>query len=533
MHDDDIDDTIAAVTYDEGDESVVVIVGSGAGGGTLANELCQKGIDVVLIEAGPRIDATQLENDEYAMYELLTWPDKRACTGTSPIARNFPEAPTWVCKGVGGSTLHWAGLCIRFHDFEFKARSIYGDVPGAENADWPLALEDLEPYYAKAERKMGVAGTNGIPFHPPGNNFKVMSAGAKRIGYAQMDTGTHAINPLPRDGRNACDQIGFCMQGCKSDAKWSTANTEIPAAEASGRCEVRAKCMVLAIHHDDGGRVSGVLYADARGEQHFQQARIVCVAANAIESSRLLLNSASAMFPDGLANTSGMLGRHYMRHVTGYVYAEFDRPVNMHRGNPTAGVIRDEVRHDPSRGFCGGFYFAACSLGLPFYGGFLDPGAWGREYAAWIEAYDHTAGLLVQGEDMAMATNRVTLHATEKDSHGLPIPCPHLDDHANEIAMKNYGYRKANEIYDAVGTARVFEAPPLPVSHNLGTCRMSARAEDGVVNEWGQSHDVVNLFVSDGSQFASSSAASPTLTIVTLAIRQADRIAELMGAGEL
>ena len=533
MNDDDIDDSIAAVTYDTDDDSVVVIVGSGAGGGTLANELSRKGIDVVLIEAGPRIDENQFENDEYAMYELLTWPDKRACTGTSPIARHFPEAPTWVCKGVGGSTLHWAGLCIRFNDFEFKARTNYGDVAGAENADWPIALEDLEPYYVKAERKMGVAGTNGIPFHPPGNNFKVMSAGAKRIGYTKMDSGTHAINPSPRDGRNGCDQIGFCMQGCKSGAKWSTANAEIPAAEASGRCEVRAECMALKVELNARGRVSGVLYADRHGVHHLQKARAVCVAANAIESSRLLLNSASAMFPDGLANGSGALGRHYMRHVTGYVYAEFDRPVNMHRGNPTAGVVRDEGRIDPSRGFCGGLYFGACSLGLPFYGSFLEPGAWGRGYASWIEAYERTAGLFIQGEDMAMPTNRITLHTTEKDGYGLPIPCLHLDNHDNEIAMKNYGFRKANEIYDATGANRVFEAPPLPVSHNLGTCRMSARADDGVVNEWGQSHDVANLFVSDGSQFASSAAASPTLTIVALAIRQADRVAELMGAGAL
>ena len=345
--DDDFDDAVAAVTYDTGDDSVVVIIGSGAGGGTLANELCQKGIDVVVIEAGPRIDSTQLENDEYAMYDLLTWSDKRACTGTSPIVQNFPDAPTWVCKGVGGSTLHWAGLAIRFLDFEFKARSVYGEVAGADVADWPITLDDLAPYYDKAEHKMGVAGTNGIPLHPPGNNYKVLTAGARRIGYSQMDTGSHAINPLPRDGRNACDQIGFCMQGCKSGAKWSTANAEIPKAEASGRCEIRAECMALAIHHDEGGRVSGVLYADKQGDRHFQKARIVCVAANSIETARLLLNSASGRFPDGLANSSGLVGRNFMCHMTGYAYAELDRAVNMHRGNPTAGVIRDEMRHDP------------------------------------------------------------------------------------------------------------------------------------------------------------------------------------------
>ena len=219
---------VAAVTFDGDDDSVVVIVGSGAGGGTLANELAQKGIDVVVLEAGPRFQATDFENNEYAMDDKLTWSDKRLCTGTSPIAENFAEAPTWVCKAVDGSTLHWTGTCVRFQDFEFSARTAYGEIAGTSIADWPIGLADLDPYYDRAEDKMGVTGTNGIPFHPPGNNYKVLAAGARRIGYTQVDTNRMAINPRPRDGRNACDQIGFCMQGCRSGAKWSTFNAEIP-----------------------------------------------------------------------------------------------------------------------------------------------------------------------------------------------------------------------------------------------------------------------------------------------------------------
>ena len=529
----DFDDAVAAVTYDHDDDSVVVVIGSGAGGGTLANELCQKGIDVVLIEAGPRIDQADLENDPHAMADLLSWSDKRTCTGTADIAMDFAEAPTWVCKAVGGSTLHWTALCIRLHDFEFKTRGVHGEVAGANLADWPIGLEDLAPYYDKAEDKMGVSGTNGIPVHPPTNNYKVLAAGARRIGYTSIDTGNHAINSVPRDGRNACDQIGFCLQGCKSGAKWSTAFTEVPKAEATGRCEVRPECMALQILLDDGGRVAGVVYADREGAQHRQMARLVCVAANGIETSRLLLNSESSASPDGLANASGMVGKNFMRHTFGYVYGEFERPVHMHRGNPTSGLIRDESRHDPSRGFGGGFYIGLVALGLPLFPGGLSPKGWGRELTNWIQAYDRIAGLLVQGEDMAMESNRVTLHPTEKDGYGLPVPCLHLDDHANDVAMRNYAYRRAGELYAAIGAKRAFEAPNLPVTHNLGTCRMSAAPRDGVVNGWGQCHDVPNLFISDGSQFASSASAGPTLTIVTLAIRQADRIAELMASGEL
>ena len=145
------DDDVAAVTFEKVDDSLVVIIGSGAGGETLANELCQKGIDVVVIEAGPRFSENDIENDEWAMYDKLTWRDKRSTTGSSPIAKNFPEAPTWVCKGVGGSTLHWAGMCPRFQDYEFKTLSTYGGVPGANILDWPISLEDVAPFYDRAE----------------------------------------------------------------------------------------------------------------------------------------------------------------------------------------------------------------------------------------------------------------------------------------------------------------------------------------------------------------------------------------------
>jgi choline dehydrogenase-like flavoprotein len=527
------DDDVAAVTFEKVDDSLVVIIGSGAGGGTLANELCQKGIDVVVIEAGPRFSENDIENDEWAMYDKLTWRDKRSTTGSSPIAKNFPEAPTWVCKGVGGSTLHWAGMCPRFQDYEFETLSTYGGVPGANILDWPISLEDVAPFYDRAEEKMGVSGTHGIPRLPENNNYKVMSAGASRLGYRQFDTNNLAINTDPRDGRNACDQIGFCYQGCKSGAKWSTMNSEIPKSEASGFCEIRPNCMALRIVHGADGRVTGVLYADADGDQQLQKARVVCVAGNSIETPRLLLNSTSNMFSDGLANSSGQVGKNYMRHMFGFVYAEFDQPVNYHRGAIVAGVIRDEARNDPSRGFVGGYYSAISALGLPFYAAFLDPKGWGKSYAGWVEAFDHIANVILLGEDMPLETNRVTLHPSEKDQYGLPTPSLHLDDHPNEFAMKNYSYKRSRDLFDSIRAKRVFEGPALPASHNMGTCRMAADPSQGVVNRWGQSHEVDNLFVSDGSQFTSSMAGNPTLTIVALAIRQAEYIADKMRSSDL
>ena len=208
--------------YNLSDDSVVVIIGSGAGGGTLANELCQKGISVVLLEAGKQENADTFVNDEWASFAQLAWLDKRTTSGTWRIAKDFPNLPAWICKTVGGSTTHWAGASLRFQEHEFRIRSAYSDIQGANLLDWPLTLADLEPYYAKAEDKMGVTRTNGVPGLPGNNNFKVLYTGAKRVGYKQVHTGRMAINSEPRHDRPSCQQIGFCFQGCKSQAKWST-----------------------------------------------------------------------------------------------------------------------------------------------------------------------------------------------------------------------------------------------------------------------------------------------------------------------
>ncbi len=519
--------------YDLIDDSVVVVIGSGAGGGTLSNELCQKGVKVVCLEAGKRYTIDDFVNNEWPMFGKVSWLDKRTTSGTWRVAKDFAGLPAWICKTVGGTTTHWAGASLRIREHEFRARSVYGDVAGANLLDWPLTLADLEPYYDRAESNLGVTGTHGIPRLPGNNNYKVFANGAKRVGYKEVHTGNMAINSEPRDGRNACIQLGFCFQGCKSGAKWSTLYREIPKAEATGKLDLRPESHVLRIEHDDAGKVTGVVYVDADGNQQRQKARVVCVAGNSIESPRLLLNSASAKFPDGLANSSGQVGRNYMRHTTGSVYAIFEQPVNMHRGTTMAGIIKDESGHDTSRGFAGGYELETLSLGVPFMAAFLDPGAWGRDFADALEGYDHMAGMWIVGEDMPQESNAITLHPSEKDQHGMPVPNVHFDDHGNDIAMRNHAFKAGTAVYEAVGAKRVIETPPYPSTHNLGTNRMSANARDGVVDKWGRTHDIKNLFISDGSQFTTGAAENPTLTIVTLAIRQADYLADQLAKGEL
>ncbi|MBV8095434.1 MAG: GMC family oxidoreductase [Acetobacteraceae bacterium] len=517
--------------FDLNDDGVFVIVGSGAGGGTLGNELAQKGIKVVILEAGDRVEIQDFVNDEWESFKQLAWKDMRTTSGTWRIAKDFPNLPAWTVKAVGGTTVHWAGASLRFHDFEWKTRSVYGAIQGANLLDWPITPEEMAPWYDKAEDKMGVTGTHGIPRLPGNNNFKVLQAGALKIGYKEVHTGNMAINSQPRDGRGSCQQLGFCFQGCKTGAKWSTLYTEIPKGEATGNLEVRPNSMVVKIEHDDSGKVTGVVYADTenKGTLKRQKARVVAVAGNSVESPRLLLNSASSKFPDGLANSSGQVGRNYMRHTTGSVFGVFDKPVNMFKGTVMAGIIRDESGNNPSRGFVGGYEMETISLGLPFSAAFLEPGGWGREFASRLDDYTRLAGMWIIGEDMPQESNRVTLNTNVKDEYGLPVANVHYDDHPNDAAMREHGYRQGSAVYDAVGATRIIGVPPYPSTHNVGTNRMSANPRDGVVNRWGQTHDIKNLFVSDGSQFTTGAGCNPTLTIVALAMRQADYIAHQMG----
>ncbi len=519
--------------FDMNDDGVVVVIGTGAGGGVLANELAQKGVKVVALEAGGRYMPDDYVNDEWESFGQLAWTDARTTSGSWRVAKDFSGLPAWIVKAVGGSTVHWAGASLRFQPHEWKARTTYGDIAGATLLDWPIDAEEMAPWYTKAEEKLRVTRTGGREGLPGNNNFKVFEAGAKKLGYQSVHTGRMAINSAEGDGRAACQQVGFCFQGCKYGAKWSAAYTDIPRGEATGNLEVRDRAHVLRIEHNAVGKINAVVYADADGNLQRQKARTVCVAGNSFESPRMLLNSASNMFPDGLANSSGQVGKNYMRHMTGSVYAVFDKPVRMWRGTTMAGIITDESRHDPSRGFVGGYEMETLSIGLPFMAAFLDPGGWGREFATALDSYENMAGMWLVGEDMPQESNGVTLNHDVKDQHGMPVANVHFDDHPNDIAMRNHAYQQGAAIYDAVGATRTFPTPPYPSTHNLGTNRMSENPRDGVVNKWGQTHDVSNLFISDGSQFTTGAAENPTLTIVALAIRQADHIASEMSKGNL
>ena len=509
-----------AKQFDNSDSSVVVVIGSGAGGGTLANELAQKGIDVVCLEAGNRLTLADVVNHPPTMDARMGWHDKRVGN------------MVWVCKTVGGTTMRWSGVTPLFQEHEFKALSTYGQLDaGTTLIDWPLTLEELNPYYRQAEDKMGVSGTHGIPESAETNNFKVLKAGGRKIGYKEITTSRTAINPVARNGRPGCQQISFCNSGCAIGAKWSTMYTEIPAAEATGHFELRTESMVVQITHDAKGRATGVVYKDKDGSLHEQKARAVCVAGNVVETTRLLLNSESSLFPDGLGNSTGNVGKHYTRHTFGIAFGLMPKPVNFHRGTRQSGIILDEQYHKPERGFAGGYIIE--TLAVDPWNVSSSVGGWGPENTVFTENYTHLAGIFITGEDPPEARNRISLHPTERDENGLPVPVIDYRDHANTLAMRDHSMKKSRELYESLGATH-FYGGDIPVgAHNMGVARMSADPKDGVTNRWGQVHDMENLFVSDGSTFSTSAAANPTLTIVALAIRQADHIAERMNRREL
>lgn len=509
------------------DASVVVVIGSGAGGGTLANELAQRGIDVVCLEAGKRLSSEDIVNDEATMFERFTWFDRRIGSGIAP-----KEFPVWTCKTVGGTTMHWTASCPRMQEHEFRARSTYGDIANTNLVDWPFSLQELAPYYERAEDKMGITGTHGIERLPGNNNYKVLEAGARALGYHQIDTNNVAINSKPRDGRASCLQLGFCTSGCAVQAKWSTLYTEISSAETTDHFELRPESMVVRINHDAQGRAVSVDYLDKEGQLRTQQARVVCVAGNAVETARLLLNSRTEHFPNGLANSSDQVGRNYMRHFALPVIGVMPGAVNLHRGTHQAGIVKDERHHDPARGFAGGFLFLTVPFTPEIIGKIILRDQWGDQLAATLNRYDQMAAMLVHGEDLPQQSNRISLHPTERDANGLPVPVVHYEDHPNTKAMKKFSEQRGRAIYAALGAKQIFSAEDVfPATHNMGVARIGTDKNNSVCNPWGQTHDIENLFVSDGSLFPSVGCENPTVTIVALVIRQADYIEQQIRKG--
>ena len=516
------------------------IVGTGAGGGTLGAKLAEAGFSVVMLDAGPHWDPTRdFVSDEAASHRLF-WTEERISAGGHPIELGSNNSG----QGVGGSTVHYSMVAMRAHPDDFRRRTLEGEIAGAELRDWPLGYAELEPYYEEVEEDLQIAGATFYPWGPRRRRYpqrehdlnacaKVLVTGCTTLGIPVAPAPIATLSAPHRD-RVPCVYRGFCNYGCTTNAKSSVLVTYIPRAIAAG-AEVRANAMVAQIEHDDRGLVTGVLhFRDGGRELHRQRARNVVVAGYAVETPRLLLNSASALFPDGMANSSGYLGRCFMVHTGDQLFGRFPERINQYKAPPPGGAITEHFNRT-MRGerFVCGYTIEAVGPHVVDFASRMatSRGLWGAALRREMLDYNYWSGLGIVGEVLPQASNRVELHREERDRHGLPIPRIVFGYHANDRGIVDHAVGQLTRILEAAGGRDVWHADR--TAHLLGGCRMGTDRRDSVVNADCRSHDVRNLWICDGSVFPTSAAVNPSLTIQAIASRTAVRIRELAARREL
>jgi len=540
-----------------------VIIGSGAAGGVLAKELSTNGFNVVVLEQGPYRTAADFNHDEVSVMfqnEMMNhpaWSDpqtfRKLESETAEVLQGGPP-PALYSRGVGGSSVHFTGNYWRFHESDFKERSLLGPMQGTGFADWPISYDELEPYYTKVEWECGVSGQPG-PFDAPRSKpypcppLPVKSSGvlfekgARAIGLHPQPA-PMAILSKPHNGRPPCMHCGFCMGfGCEANAKSSTLASMIPIAEATGRCEIRPLSTVFRIETNAAGRVTEVLYLDARGREQAQKAKAVILAANGAETPRLLFLSESSRSPHGLANSSGIVGKYLMGNGHCTTQAAFEQPLNEFKSVQVTRIVHDFYEHDPARGFYGGGGMDARpfldSTPIFFAQSGLPPGSpkWGSEFKKLLHYY-YTRKMTVLGSttSVPLERNNISLDPTHKDDKGRAAMRMTYMDHDDDLAMVAFLQDRAVEILEAAGAKEIWRDPiegGVIQAHLLGTCRMGNDPATSVVDRYHRSHDISNLFICDGSSFVSSGRGQPTMTIQALAFRAAEHIGRFARRGEI
>jgi choline dehydrogenase-like flavoprotein len=546
-------------SFAEDREVDFVIVGSGAAGGVLAAELAREGFDVVVLEQGPWRTARDFDHDEVGhwIFGALTgdprdYPQTFRSDPSEDAQVAAQPPPLIYARGVGGSSVHFTANYWRLRPIDFHERSRWGAISGTGFADWPFGYEELEPYYTRVDWEIGVSGTPGpqdpprsrpypMPPLPVKSSGVLFERGARAMGWNPQPA-PMAILSKPFDGRPPCMHCGYCLGfGCEVDAKSSTLAAMIPKAVATGRCEIRPGSTVIRVEADPTGRVSGVVYLDGEGGEHRQRGRAVVLAANGAETPRLLLMSESSLFPHGLANGSGLVGKYLMFNGQTGSYGVFEHPLNEYKSVQVTRILMDFYDTDPARGFYGGggmdgrmfkgpLFFALD--GLP-----PDMPTWGEEYRRALPEYlirtmevaGHTTSLPVE-------TNSISLDPEVRDRWGRPAIRTTYRDHPDDLAMMQFFVDRGEEILEAAGARRIWSDPVQPQTlgaHLLGTCRMGDDPGSSVVDRYHRSHEVPNLFICDGSSLVTSGRGQPTMTIQALAFRAAEHMARFARAGEI
>lgn len=541
--------------YKTSSEVDFVVIGSGAAGGIMAKQLSTAGFSVVVLEQGGwgKYGKEQDYNkDEWLQRNLSD--DDRLMSDPKKQPNTFrPNDKVKAVAGnhsygcvVGGGTVTYGGSSWRHMPYEFREASYDQTIPsGTGMADWPVTYEELEPYYTQAEWEMGISGMRvNSPFVAPmskdypvgpvplkSSGALLQTAGGK-LGLSVV-RGPLAIIPEAYMGRQGCVNCGICSgYGCQVRARSSSAVTVLPVAEKTGRCEIRVKSYVREISVDSSGRATGVVYFDAQKREVRQRAKAVILSANGTESARLLLMSKSARFPDGLANSNGVVGKYAMFGNGASASALFEHPLNEYKGVISGAAIVDYVPSDAKRGFYGGGRMTARGYQTPLELGLggLSPGAprWGAGYKkALREEANHRMTITCFVTQMPLETNRVDLDPDVKDDWGLPAMRITLSSHPDDIKNMEFFRKKSMEVLEAAGAKKVW-APAVNESrggaHNRGTCRMGNDPKTSVVDKFHKAHDVPNLFVIDGSNFVTGGRNHPTMTIQALAFRASEHI---------
>jgi choline dehydrogenase-like flavoprotein len=545
--------------YKTSEEVDFVIIGSGAAGGILAKELSGNGYRVVVLEQGPYLTEKDFVHDEIKVLnqDLLTnHPDLQPNTfRKTPNEKAKPQRALVYGRLVGGTSVHFTANFWRFHEIDFTEVSRFGPTPGAALADWPITYADLEPYYTKVEWEIGVSGqADASPFDPPRSKpypmppLPTKSSGviferaARKLGWHPFPA-PMAILSQPRPGRSACVNCGFCLGfGCEVGAKSSSLSTAIRMAEKTGRCEIRPNSYVHRIELDANGRATGAVYFDEKRTVQRQKAKAVIVCANGAETPRLLLLSANKQFPNGLANSSGIVGKHLMLNSGTVATAVFEHPLNDYKGFAVSRILHDFYELDPEKvGFRGGGGLDARFDMTPitFALGSLPPGTpqWGKGFKDVLSHnFTRTVEIFSHGTSLPVENNSFSLDPDLKDAWGLPALRMTYKDHPDDLRLTDWLNARASELLDAAGAVKKWSFPAQEQQfavHLLGTCRMGKDPKTSVINSDHQTHDVKNLFLCDGSSLVTSGRGQPTMTIEALAFRAADRITALAKRGDL
>jgi choline dehydrogenase-like flavoprotein len=562
--------TAGARTPDfRGDEVDVCIVGSGAGGGTLAFALARAGVRVVVLEKGPWYTGKDFVHDEIAVVRRDMWvpyvheePHLLARAGEA-TAR--PTTDGWIACCVGGGTVHMSGFFFRLHPEDFRLRARYGGaVAGATLADWPITYADLAPWYDAVEREIGLSGeARGNPFEPPraagyplppldeNPLAALVDAGARKVGAHAFKT-PRAILSRPYGGRAPCAYCDFCgSYGCETGAKSSTLAALLPRAIETGRCEVRPRAMAFEVTCDAAARVRGVSYLDEAGRAQTQRARVVCVSASAIESARLLLNSRSARFPNGLANGAGLVGRHLTFSTLGRAWGAFDvasLPDMMRPHHPVHFLQRAVQDHYFLRARAGGYDKGGTLNFLlphrnPIYTALRlaarhQPPLWGTSLNRELSRYYKEVREIefeVFGEFLPGPGTSVTVDGAVKDRFGLPVARIDLAPHPEDVRNSELLVRAGVDLLGAAGAratgVETSGGTTFVLQH--GTCRFGTDPATSVLDPSCRAHEVQNLYVVDGSFMPTSGGVPTTMTIMANALRVAEHLVTRLRAREV